>query len=841
MVWLVNRPSESPHLFSRRLARQILTGQYAKRRTLGTAHALNQTLRRAVAHHRAGRLHDAERLYRAILKVLPRHAETNHNLGILLLKSQQADPALSYLKAAVTADPAQTQYWLSYIDALLKLKQPEKARQVIDLGRKVGLTESAENAIASRLVEPQPMAPDDDTLSSVVALFKQGRYAEMENLAQALTVRFPHHGFGWKALGAARDQLGRLAESLSPLQVAAQLVPNDVEAHTNLGDTLRRMGKLAEAERSLRRALAIDHEYPEALNNLGITLKDQGRLAEAEILLRRAVAASPAMSAAYSNLGATLSETGNLQEAEYHLRHATQLNPRFAEAHNNLGNLLQAQGRLIEAEVSIRRSLEIMPTFALAHSNLGKVLQDQGRLIEAEASTRRAIDIKPDFAEAHSNLGNILQGQGRLQESAANLMHALRLNPNFTAAHSNLVFSLAYDVKVSPARCLDEALRFSRKAEEKARAYSGWDYVRTPRRLRVGLVSGDLYNHPVGYFLESLLKNVDSTRLELVAYSTHSKEDALTSRIRPYFDAWRPLAAINDEAAARLIHSDGIHILLDLSGHTAHNRLPVFAWKPAPVQASWLGYFATTGLAAIDYLLADEVSVPMAHATHFTEKIWYLPDTRLCFTPPDIDLPVAPPPALSSGHITFGCFQTLAKLSDEVLDVWALILAARPHARLRWQARQLGDTALATRMIERLARHGIAPNRVELHGGECREAYLASHAEVDLILDTFPYPGGTTTCEAMWMGVPTLTLAGDRMISRQGASLLSAAGLANWVASSVADYVARALCFADDLSTLSALRGKMRSQVLASPVCDAARFARRFEEAMWDMWRRRQP
>jgi predicted O-linked N-acetylglucosamine transferase (SPINDLY family) len=287
-----------------------------------------------------------------------------------------------------------------------------------------------------------------------------------------------------------------------------------------------------------------------------------------------------------------------------------------------------------------------------------------------------------------------------------------------------------------------------------------------------------------------------------------------------------------------LIHADGVHVLLDVSGHTAHNRLPVFAWKPAPVQVSWLGYFATTGVAEMDYFLADKVGVPEAQQEQFTETVLYLPDTRLCFTAREVDLPVAPLPALANGMVTFGCFQTLAKLGDGVLEAWGEILAALPDATLRIQCKQLGEPAQVEQLLQRLWKYGIAPARVATHGASNRETYLAAYAEVDVILDTFPYPGGTTTCEALWMGVPTLTLAGDSLLARQGASLLTAAGLEEWVATSKEEYVAKSIALASDQSKLVALRAVLRQQVLASPLFDAPRFARNFEDALWGMWQR---
>ena len=259
---------------------------------------------------------------------------------------------------------------------------------------------------------------------------------------------------------------------------------------------------------------------------------------------------------------------------------------------------------------------------------------------------------------------------------------------------SNIQFTLNFSAHHTPANCLAEARKYGRMAARKATAsFTDWQCTARPERLRVGLVSGDLYGHPVGFFLESLLAHLDPSRIELIAYPTRHQQDELTARIRRYFSAWKPLPGLNDEAAARLIHADGVQVLIDLSGHTAHNRLPVFAWKPAPVQASWLGYFATTGVAEMDYLLADAVGVPEAQRAQFTESVWYLPDTRLCFTAPAAELAVTPLPALSKGRLTFGCFQNLTKVNEEVLAAWRDIFPALPDARLRMQTYQLDAPA----------------------------------------------------------------------------------------------------------------------------------------------------
>ena len=293
---------------------------------------------------------------------------------------------------------------------------------------------------------------------------------------------------------------------------------------------------------------------------------------------------------------------------------------------------------------------------------------------------------------------------------------------------------------------------------------------------------------------------------------------------------------ISDDRLAQLIHEDGIDILIDLSGHTGDNRLPMFAWKPAPVQVTWLGYFATTGVAAIDYLIADPWTLPESEESSFSETIWRVPETRLCFTPPAILLNVTPPPVLANGHITFGCFNNLTKMNERVVALWARILAAIPNSRLYLKARALGEAAVQQSVMKRFAEHGIDPQRLTLETYVPRANYLEAYNQIDIALDPFPYTGGTTTVEALWMGVPVLTLAGRQFLARQGVGLLMNAGLPEWVASDQDDYLSRAVAHASDTQGLASLRAGLRQQVLASPIFDASRFARHFEAALRGMW-----
>ncbi len=577
---------------------------------------------------------------------------------------------------------------------------------------------------------------------------------------------------------------------------------------------------------------------PHELNTL-ITFYKTGRYAELENRSQRLIEDYPAAGILWKLLGASLSMQG--KDALPALLKTAELLPSDAETHNNLGIVFEDRGQLESAVASYSNALKLKPDFAAAHYNLGNALIELGSIDDAIASYRRALLIQPDFAVVHSNLGAALQDLGKHDEAVLSYRRVLEKMPDYNDTHSNLLFAMNSSSSFSAAECLEEALRYGKSVAKKVTSrFTTWLCESQPQRLRVGIVSSDLRNHPVGYFLESFIQQLDSSRVELIAYPTVDYADELTTRIQPYFSHWRVIFGLNDQDSANLIHSDGIHILLDLTGHTAKNRLPIFAWKPAPVQVSWLGYFATTGIAEMDYVLADEASIPKSHHAHFSESIWYLPESKQCLSQPKIDLPISPLPALQNRHITFGCFQRLTKIEDATLKLWKKILTELPHAQLRLACKELGDTTVIGKMAQRLQRLGIDPARVMMSGATASwQEYMARYAEVDMMFDTSPYTGTTTTCEALWMGVPTLTLAGNTFLSRHGTSVLNAAGLSDWIATSEADYVANAVSFAGDLPKLAALRAGLREQVRVSPLFDAPRFAKHFEKALWGMWQAR--
>ena len=770
--------------------------------------AVQQVLEQGVAAHKAGKLQDAEQLYRAILKVQPSHADANHNLGVLAVAVGKADVALPFFKNALQTNPSIEQFWLSYIDALTKEQQFKNARQVLEQARKQGFSGEefkfleAQLSSRSEIKKVSAENPNQEELNTLLKSYQDERYGDAETLALSITQTFPKHQFGWKVLAAVLRRSGKIFDAVNANKKAVELSPKDAEAHSNLGNALKELGRLNEAEASCTQAIVLDPYLVEAHNNLGNVLQEQGKLDKAEVSYAQAIA----------------------------------LKPDYANAHNNLGSTLQELGRLSEAEASCVKAIALKPDYADAHNNLGSTLKEQGRLAEAEASFVKAIALKPDSAIPHNNLGNTLKEQGRFSDAETSFLQAIALKPDYAKFRSNLLMHIG-----SMQFGVEHYQAYARDYSEMAREKAGLPFIDWPSReqtesLRIGFVSGDFGSHPVGYFLEGLLAQLQSSPIELIAYPTCNRQDDQTARrLKSLFQSWCPLVGVSDEAAARKIRDDGIHILIDLSGHTAHNRLPVFAWKPAPIQVTWLGYFASTGLPAMDYILGDPHVTPYEESGHFVEKIWQLPESYLCFTPPKFDLKVNDLPALSKQFVTFGCFNKLSRMTDAVVSVWASILHAVPDSKLFLKDKQLDYQAGRRGVFYKFSAHGITSDRLILEGQSTREEYLACYQRIDIALSPFPYGGGTTSAEGLWMGVPIVAKKGNFFLSHLGESIAYNSGLSGWLAGDDAEYVAKAVQFSSDLAALAALRAGLREQVLRSPLFDAPRFALHFERAVWAM------
>ncbi|OUL76352.1 tetratricopeptide repeat protein [Paraburkholderia hospita] len=654
---------------------------------------------------------------------------------------------------------------------------------------------------------PSPAAPAFDAAAALHAAFahhQAGRMSEAATLYKLILQHDAAHADALHFVGVLACDVGNLPAGIDLIEKSIQLNPNAIYLN-NLGNMRGRVRNHQGAIAAYRAALSLAPDYAEA----------------------------------HSNLGHALREAGDSPAAVDSCTHAVRLKPEFAQAWINLGNALLDLGSDEGALDSYIKALALNPNDANAHNNVGNILEKYGRAASAAEAYQRALALEPGRASLHNNLGNVLRDQGLLDQATASYRQALALDPGFAQAHSNLLLLLNTRPDVSLREQFNEARAFGEHQSAKVQCVGHMARAsEAEKRLRVGFVSGDLNSHPVGFFLESVLGHLDRARIELVAYATRQRDDAVSQRLMQHFSAWHDISRLDDETCASRIRDDAVDILVDLSGHTNHNRLPVFAWKSAPVQATWLGYFATTGLASIDYVIADRHVLPFDESSQFVEAPWHLPDSYLCFTPPPFDIEVGALPAGDNGAITFGCFNHLVKLNDAVIALWSRVLDAVPCSCLLLKTRQLDDPAVQRATLERFAAHGIDGARLLLEGQSPRAELLAAYQRVDIALDPFPYAGGTTSVEALWMGVPVLTRRGERFLSHVGESIVNTTGLPEWIAADDADYLSKAVRFSTQRDELAALRSTLRERLLASPLCDAPRFARHLEDAFHGMWAR---
>jgi protein O-GlcNAc transferase len=696
---------------------------------------------------------------------------------------------------------------------------------------------AAAEALYRQVLAQDPRHLESQHLLGVIAN-QQGRHQEaIALIGKAIALNdkaAPLH----LNMATALWRAGQRDQALASYQRGLALQPNLAGAYNDMGMLLSELGRTEEALAAWRRAVELKPDLPEAHDNLGSGLRQAGQWEDSAAAHRRALELQPNFVGARYNLGNVLHDLGRLEEATACFRQVIALKPDLAEAHTNLGLLLRELGCPEEAVASCRRAIALQPGNAQAYNNLGTALEQLARPEEAETNYRKAIALAPDMAEAYSNLGNTLQRLGRREEVLACYRKALALEPDYTDAGSNLQMGLHYGAGSSPEQSLTEARRFAAGVER----FAPPQHANMPdpeRRLRIGYVSANFYRHPIGYFLLPSLACHDRDQFELFCYSNNPCVDDLTRQMQGAAEHWRSLMGVRDEQAAALIMADGIDILVDLSGHTERNRLPLFARKAAPVQASWLGYWATTGLSTIDYILSDRVTVPPGEERWYSEEVVRLEGGRFCYAPPDYAAePAAQPPSVRNGTVTFGSFNNLAKVGPEVMRLWASVLASVPGSRLLVKWLSLVEEATRARVTAMFADAGIAADRLELRSGTPHREMLAEYGDVDVALDTFPFSGGLTSCEALWMGVPVVTLPRQNAPSRQTLGFLQAIGKPEWAASSPEDYVRIAAALAADESHRAALRRQLRPLMAASPLCDAPLFTRRLETAYRQIWRR---
>jgi len=733
------------------------------------------------ALHRTGKATEAEATYRAAIARDPKATEARGNLARLLLDSGRPRPAAQAARAALAIQPGLADAALVLAAALERLAAPAEAAAA--LADALAANPSA-TAVRVRLAGLHVGLGQPDRAVAVVAALPPGSGRIGELLS---------------AYGAALAQLGRLDEAVAVLREAATLIRDPVACQVRLAAVLFHAGRPAEAAAAAAEAVRRSPQDGMANKILGTALFAAGQGDAAVAPLERAVAALPG----------------------------------DAEAWSNLAGALLGQRAVDRAVAAAAEAVRLAPDMLAARNNHGAALRRANRFGDAITTLQAALAAAPDNAEALVNLANVLLVVGAADEAAACYERALASGPPRRDLHSNAVLCAVYRPSVTARSLRELAGRWNGApgdAPPPAPRRTGGD------RPRIGLVSADFGQHPVGLFTVAVVEAMRRAGAPPVCYAGRRQPDPVNARLRAAAAAWVDIAGLSDAALADRVRADGIDVLVDLAGHTEGNRLGVFARRAAPLQLTWVGFPGTTGVAAIDAIVADARLIPPGDEELYSERVLRLPESAWCYDAPGLRLPDAPPPLLARGHATFGCFNSLAKLNDDVAAAWAAILARTPGSRLVLMAQGLSDGEGRRRTLARLAAAGIDPARVELRPFGSPGDYLAAHGAIDVALDPFPFGGGTTTCDALSMGVPVVSLIGDRFAGRMGLSFLTSAGAPELAAADVAGYVDTAVALAGDPARLAALRAGLRARMAASALCDADRFAAHFLAAVGAAW-----
>jgi predicted O-linked N-acetylglucosamine transferase (SPINDLY family) len=780
---------------------------------------IKEAMTLAVNHHQAGRLHQAEDIYREVLVVRPTHADALHLLGVVALQTGRQQFAVDQIKRAIKLAPNEAAFHNNLGEAYRTLNKFPEAE-----------------ASCRRAIQLQPEYPEAHYNLGLI-LARLGKHEEASNHFRRTRELRPGDADSAYFLGLSLVFLNRIEEAMASLRQAIALKQDYTLAHLNLGHILRQQGKHEEAASCYRRTIELSPNDNAAHVNLGHCLKAMGKLEEAIVSYRRGLDIKNDDFATHNLLAITLAERGKLDEAIVSYLRCLHHKPDYAGAHSNLGNALAERGRLDDAIASYRRALELEPDFLAAHVNLGNALRDRGRLEEAISSYKRALEIKADDAMTLSHLGTALKDSGKLEESIASYRKALEVAKD-RGTHSSLLFTLNFCPGYDGQTLCEEHRVWNRlyaqPLAKHIRAHSNNRSVE--RRLKIGYISPDFRTHCQSFFTVPLLSSHDHSKYEIFIYSDVVNADRLTERLRSFADNWREITGMSDEKVAEMIRNDQIDIMVDLTMHMSRTRLLALARKPAPVQVTWLAYPGTTGVSAIDYRFTDvNLDPPGMFEGCYTEESYRLPDTFWCYDPLTTEPAVAPLPALERGYITFGNFNNFCKINANVLKIWAEVLKAVPNSKLIMLT---GEGPHRDQTVQALQEAGISRERVELRGRLPRLRYLELYNQTDIGLDTIPYNGHTTSLDSFWMGVPVVTLLGNTVVGRAGLCQLRNLGMPELIAETPEQYVRIVADLAKDLPRLQNMRATLREKMRVSPLMDGPRFARNVETAYRTMWQR---
>ena len=669
---------------------------------------------------------------------------------------------------------------------------------------------------------------------------QSGKLLQARQHCQEILATQPDHADAWLLSGNIHRQQNELDLAIAAYQQFIRLQPSNANVLSNLGVLYIQQGETDQAIAIFEQAIKLQPDYAEAYGNLGELYREQDQLAAAEKYLQKAIQLKPNYSGAYYNLGNLYHTQDKIEQAIEAYQQSIKLQPNYASACSNLGSMYHYQGDLVQACDYYQKAIKLKPNYAIAHFNLGNVYKDQSKFTLALKAYHRAIESQPDYSNAYTNLGLVYRDCGQIDQSLQYLYHVSRSDPDHTVAHQNLLYYLHYSSKYSPEQIYQEHRRWA-KHQQKLLPPKQTLHTNQPnpdKKIRLGYISGDFRTHSVGYFLEPIFTHHNREQFTICCYAKNPIDDGTTNRFKQLADIWHDINKLDEEQVANLIRKDGIDILVDLSGHTGGNRLLTLARQPAPIQVTYLGYPDTTGLDTIDYRFTDAWADPPEKTEQFhSEQLIRLPHGFLCYQPPANSPKVNSLPALDKGYITFGSFNNLAKISEQTISCWAKILHAVPQSHLILKTKPLQDQDICDRIYRLFEQEGITRERLTLLGWTATtEDHFRLYHQVDIALDTYPYHGTTTTCEAMWMGVPVITLAGKTHVSRVGVSLLSTVGLSEFITNSEEEYIDKAVSLSQDIPRLKQLRDSLRNKMHQSSLTNGQTITTDLESAYCQMW-----
>lgn len=785
----------------------------------------------------------------------PEDAEPCHHLGETLLADRNVQGAVQAFDDALKRDPNALGSACKLAACLEKLsdptgamrtyesvlaKNPAYADALIGLGSLHQSLEQYDQAERwyQQVLDTDPANVDAQMMLGSLAMLR-GEPEEAKTILSSVVERFPAHHKSWIVLGAAMHTLEKFEEAERCQRRALEIEPNSKFAMLHLSFALERQGQMSEAESVLHEALAIDPHFAEGWVALAGLNHRLSRVDEAQTAYLRAIEENPSNIQTLGDLAHLLHQTGRIPGAILLLERAIQLKPDQCDLHLNLGIAYSDVGRSTEAEACFRKALELKPQQTEALTTLSNLCYTSHRVEEAESYARKALAIDEQNGFAWANLANALMHQGRHPEAITAHKRAAKLAPQLAQGWSNMLLTLNYFEQSTPEQLLEEHRAYGTQFTPAKGPNTIFKRDRSPnRKLRVGYVSPDFCAHVCTFFSEPTIEKHDRSQVEVLCYYNNAIVDPVTQRFKNHADLWRDIWGISDDEIEARMLADNLDIVVDLAGHTSKNRLPLLARRVAPIQVTWLGYPNGTGLPAMDWRITDQWTdpAPMADA-HHVERLMRLKRPFIGYRPNAEAPEVADPPFLKNGYVTFGAYNNFSKVSDYAMSMWAEILNRVEGAHLRLKTHALKDKMVLEIARERLIKHGCHADRIHLsniipgHGD-----HLSSYGALDIALDTFPYHGTTTTCEATWMGVPTVSLAGDRHAARVGVTILRSVGAEDLIANSREEYIEKAVNLANDKARLRSMRSQLRSQMRQSELTDVAGFTRALEAAYREMW-----